>query len=179
MNVRSSCGRACRGNFRTIPPATQSRRQKGTSDGENFDLARQEEVHKLIAAFRSAQPGGTLVADFDKLLRTAIFKPAAELVGQLLQEAADKIDAAYQPKPGEVRKGRQTLQIQGVFGRSTLRRAYYHHPGKKPGHHPADEILGPEGGHTPALARLICLEGSDESSYQKAMLHLQEVPPAL
>ena len=72
------------------------------------------------------------------------------MVGQLLQEAADKIDAAYQPKPGEVRKGRQPLQIQGMFGCSTLRRAYYYHPGKKQGHHPADEVLGLEGGHAPA-----------------------------
>ena len=116
-----------------------------------------------------------LVADLEKLLRTAIFKPAALLVGQLLQEAADKIDAAYQPKPGEVRKGRQTIQIQGIFGHSTLRRAYYHHPGKKQGHHPADQALGLECGHTPALARLVCLEGSDETSYQKAALHLEEV----
>jgi len=116
-----------------------------------------------------------LVADLEKLLRTAIFKPAAELVGQLLQEAADKIDAAYQPKPGEVLKGRHTLQIQGIFGHSILERAYYYHPGKMRGCHPADDALGLEGGHTPALARLICLEGSDESSYQKAGLHLEEV----
>lgn len=115
------------------------------------------------------------MADLEKLLRAAIFKPVAEMVGQLLQEAADKIDAAYQPKPGEVRKGRQTLQIQGMFGCSTLRRTYYYHSGKKQGHHPADEVLGLEGGHTPALARLICLEGSDETSYQKAALHLQEI----
>jgi hypothetical protein len=116
-----------------------------------------------------------LVADLEKLLRAAIFKPAAELVGQLLQEAADKIDAAYQPKPGEIPKGRHTLQIQGIFGHSILTRAYYYHPGKKRGHHPADDALGLEGGHTPCLSRLICLEGSDESSYQKAGLHLEEV----
>jgi hypothetical protein len=62
-----------------------------------------------------------------------------------------------------------------MFGNFTLERTYYYHPGKKHGHHPADEALGLEGGHTPALARLICLEGSDETSYQKAALHLQEV----
>jgi hypothetical protein len=61
-----------------------------------YALAQEEEVEKLIAAFRTAQPGGAVVADLEKLLRTAIFKPAAQLVGQLLQEASDKIDAACQ-----------------------------------------------------------------------------------
>lgn len=96
-------------------------------------------------------------------------------MGQLLQEAADRIDASYKPKPGEVRKGRHPLQTQGIFGTSILWRDYYHHPGKKQGRHPADEALGLEGGHTPALARLVCLEGSDETSYAKAALHLNEV----
>ena len=115
------------------------------------------------------------MADLEKLLRTAIFKPAAQLVGQLLQEAANRIDAAYQPKPGEVRKGRHSLVVQGIFGRVLVRRAFYHHPGKQQGHHPADAVLGLEGSHTPALSRLICLEGSDESSYQKAAVHLEEI----
>ena len=115
------------------------------------------------------------MADLEKLLRAAIFKPAAQLVGQLLQEAADRIDAAYRPAPGEVRKGRTPLEIQGIFGFATLLRDYYYHPGKQQGHHPADAALGLEGSHTPALARLICLEGSDESSYQKAGVHLEEV----
>jgi len=140
-----------------------------------YALAQEEEVEKLIAAFRTAQPGGAVVADLEKLLRTAIFKPAAQLVGQLLQEAADKIDAACQPKPGEVRKCRHRLEIQGIFGISVLWRDYYYHPGKQQGRHPADSALGLEGSHTPALSRLICLEGSDETSYQKAALHLEEV----
>jgi len=50
------------------------------------------------------------------LVRTAVFKSANELVGWLLQEAADRFDAAYQPKPGEVRKDRETISLQGIFG---------------------------------------------------------------
>ena len=96
-------------------------------------------------------------------------------MGQLLQEAADRIDASFQPKPGETRKGRHSLEIQGIFGSSTLWRDYYYHPGKRQGRHPADGVLGLEGSHTPALARLICLEGADETSYLKAALHLEEV----
>ncbi len=117
-----------------------------------YALAQEEEVEKLIAAFRTAQPGGAVVADLEKLLRTAIFKPAAQLVGQLLQEAADKIDAVCQPKPGEFRKCRHPLEIQGIFGTSILLRDYYYHPGKKQGRHPADAILGLEGSHTPKVS---------------------------
>ena len=109
------------------------------------------------------------------LLRTALFKPANALLEALLQEAVDRCEAAYQPKPGQVRKGRCTLQVQGIFGRMTLRRNYYYHPGKAEGHFPADAALGLEGAYTPALARLLCLEGADESSFEKAAVHLQEV----
>ena len=34
--------------------------------------------------------------------------------------------------------------------------------------------MGLECGHTPALTRLICLEGADETSYQKAEQHLEQ-----
>lgn len=108
------------------------------------------------------------------LVRTALFKPASELIGWLLQQAAERIDAGYQPKPGEVRKGRVGLQVQGLFGSFKLERDYYHHEGKKRGHYPADAALGLEQGNTPALARLVCLEGADESSYHKAENHLRE-----
>jgi hypothetical protein len=108
------------------------------------------------------------------LIRTAIFMPATQLVGFLLQEAANAIDAAYPPKPGEQRKARVGLQVQCLFGSFVIRRDYYHHPGKHQGHYPADAALGLEGAYTPALARLICLEGADQSSYQQAQEHLQE-----
>ena len=108
------------------------------------------------------------------LIRTAIFKPANELVRLLLQAAADRIDATYQPKPGQQYKGRESLNVDGIFGSFRLDRDYYYHPGKKQGHYPTDAGLGLEGGHTPALARLICLEGADESSFQKAETHLRE-----
>jgi hypothetical protein len=108
------------------------------------------------------------------LIRTALFKPATQLVGFLLQEAASQIDGAYQPKPGEYRKARVGLQVQGLFGSFVIGRDYYYHPGKHQGHYPADAALGLEGAYTPALARLICLEGADQSSYQQAQEHLRE-----
>jgi hypothetical protein len=127
-----------------------------------------------MARFADQQPTGTLVQELEVLVRTALFKPANALVGYLLQAAADRIDAAYQPKPGQVRQGRVACEVQGLFGCFPLVRDYYYHAGKKQGHSPADAALGLEVGYTPALARLLCLEGADESSYQKAEAHLAE-----
>ena len=59
-------------------------------------------------------------------------------------------------------------------GTFELQRDYYHHPGKKSGYCPADAALGLEGSYTPGLARLICLEGADESTYLKAERHLKQ-----
>jgi hypothetical protein len=61
-----------------------------------------------------------------------------------------------------------------LFGSFFITRDYYYHPGKHQGHYPADAALGLEGAYTPALARLICLEGADQSSYQQAQEHLQD-----
>ncbi len=106
-------------------------------------------------------------------MRTAVFKSANDLVGWLLQQAADRIDQAYQPKPGEVRKSRDALGVQGIFGCFPLSRDYYYHPAKNQGHYPADDALGLEVSYTPALTKLLCLEGADEQTYLKAERHLQ------
>ncbi len=127
-----------------------------------------------MARFAEGEPNGVAVQQLEVLVRTAIFKPANALVGFLLQAAADRVDATYQPKPGQQRKGRESLQVDGIFGIFELQRDYYYHGGKKQGHHPADAALGLEGGNTPALARLACLEGADEASYQKAEEHMRE-----
>ena len=107
-------------------------------------------------------------------MRTAVFQSANALVGQLLQQTVDRIDAAYQPKPTEVCKGRAALSVQGIFGHFELQRDYYHQPGQEQGHHPADATLGLEGSYTPALARLMCLEGADASTYLQAERHLEQ-----
>lgn len=127
-----------------------------------------------MARFAAQEPTGALVQALEVLVRTAVFKPANTLVGYLLQAAADRLDAAYQPQPGQVRQGRVACEVQGLFGRFPLVRDYYYHAGKQQGHYPADATLGLEVGYTPALARILCLEGADESSYQKAESHLAE-----
>lgn len=127
-----------------------------------------------MAKFSALAPSGEAVQQLEGLVRTAIFKPATELVGLLLQQAADRLDAAYQAKPGEHYKGRQVLDVQCLFGSFAIERDYYYHPRRKAGHFPADAGLGLEGGYTPALARLMCLEGADEPGFDKAERHLAE-----
>jgi hypothetical protein len=127
-----------------------------------------------MSHFQGQTPCGQLVQELELLVRTAVFKSASALVGVLLQQAADRSDAACRPQPGEQRKGRETLQVQCLFGTFPLRRDYYYHPAKKQGRYPADAVLGLEVGYTPALARLICLEGADEPGYEKAQRHLAE-----
>lgn len=121
-----------------------------------------------MARFQAGEPNGVAVQHLEVLVRAAVFKSANALVEFLLQGAADQIDATYQPKPGQHYKGRVRLQVEGMFGSFALERDYYYHEGKQQGHYPADAGLGLETGHTPALTRLMCLEGADETSYQKA-----------
>lgn len=127
-----------------------------------------------MARFATQELTGVAVQELETLVRTAVFKSANDVVGYLLQGAADRIDAAYQPKPGQQRKGREKITVDCIFGSFPLQRDYYYHEGKKEGHFPADAALGLEGSATPALARLACLEGADEASYQKAEEHLRE-----
>lgn len=127
-----------------------------------------------MARFSAEAPTGAAVQELEVLVRTALFKPATSIIGCLLQGASDRIDSHYQPKPGEQRKGREAIQVQCLFGTFELQRDYYYHSGKKYGHYPADAALGLEGTHTPGLARLICLEGADESTYLKAQRHLEQ-----
>jgi hypothetical protein len=108
------------------------------------------------------------------LVRTAVFKSANVPVGWLLQPAADRVDGAYQSQPGEGRKGRETLAVPGLFGRFPLLRDYYRHAGKHAGHYPAAAALGLEGSYTPALAKLIGLEGADEPTSLKAERHWEQ-----
>ncbi len=127
-----------------------------------------------MARFSAQAPSGQAVLELEPLVRTALFKSGTQMVGYLLQQAADRIDATYQPKPGQQRKGRETIMVGCIFGSFPLQRDYYYHAGKKEGYYPVDAALGLEGGNTPALARLACLEGADEASYQKAEEHLRE-----
>src|ERR1035437_281182 len=155
-------------------PSRAQGRAKKKDPTPRILLAQDEEIQRLIAQFQSQVAEGEAVAQLEILVRTAVFKSANELVGWLLQQAADRIDAAYQPKPGQVRKGREAIEAQGIFGHFPVTRDYYYHAGKDQGHYPADAALGLEVSYTPALAKLLCLEGADEQTYLKAERHLEQ-----
>ena len=93
-------------------------------------LAQEEEIQQLISRFESEELHGNAVARLEVLVRPAVFKSANALVGWLLQQAADRIDARYQPEARPTRKGRETIGVQGIFGSFQLQRDYYYHEGK-------------------------------------------------
>ncbi len=128
----------------------------------------------MINRLSAGPVSGAAAQQWEMLVRVAVFKTATQVVAFLFQQAADRIDAAYQPKPGEHCKGRARLQIQGIFGSFPIERDYYFDPEKGRGHFPADAALGLEGGYTSALARLICLESADATGFEKAQEHLRE-----
>ncbi|MGO8700564.1 MAG: hypothetical protein ACLQVY_22975 [Limisphaerales bacterium] len=68
-----------------------------------------------MARFQAAEPNGVAVQQLEVVVRTAVFQSANQVVAYLLQQAADRIDAAYQPKPGWQRKGRAQLTVDCIF----------------------------------------------------------------
>ena len=127
-----------------------------------------------MARFQAQRPRGDAVAQLEVLVRTAVFKSANALVGWLLQQAADRVDAGLPAQARPAAQGPGNVGVQGIFGRFPLQRDYYYHPGKQEGHYPADAALGLEVGYTPALAKLMCLEGADAPTYLQAERHLEK-----
>lgn len=121
--------------------------------------------------FLSKPADGDAVAGIEGLVRAALYSSGRVVIGHLLQIVADRIDAAYQPQPGESFKERCQITVNCLFGTFPLFRDYYYSP-KVGGHYPADDAMGLEDGHTPALVRLACLEGADEAGFEKAERHL-------
>lgn len=128
----------------------------------------------MIDGFTNLPPNGASLRNFELLLRTALFQSAREVFQALLQNAIDRIDNAYPPKPGSHSKARMALTVDTIFGPCNILRDYYYCPEEKQGHAPADAALALENGCTPALFGLLCLEGADEASFQKAEEHLRE-----
>jgi len=77
-----------------------------------------------MARFAVQTLTGVTVLELEKLVRAALFKSANQVVGYLLQKAADQIDAAYAPKPGQRRKGREPITVSCTFGAFPIRRDY-------------------------------------------------------
>src|SRR5213593_4460569 len=102
-------------------PAPKGRRDQKKDPTPELLLAQDQEIQQLMARFQAGEPNGVAVQQLEALVRTALFKPANALVGLLLQAAADRIDAAYQPKAGQQSKGRVSFQVEGIFGAFELK----------------------------------------------------------
>lgn len=129
----------------------------------------------MIKRLESGPDSAEKLCDFEFLFRAALLGAGLPLVAHFFQQAADRIDSTYQPKPGQQRKERIRRHVQGLFGSFQIERDYYYSPQSNEGHFPADAALCLEGRYTPALAQLICLEGAEESSFAKAEEHLRMV----
>ena len=70
--------------------------------------------------------------------------------------------------PFENRYRNRIRRVQTLFGEIQLRRNYHHHTQTGNGRCPLDDLLGLEGSHTPAVARLMCRAASRAGSYQEA-----------
>ena len=111
--------------------------------------------------------------DFEVLLRAAVFKSTNQLMAVCSNSWPTGSMPPTSPNPAKGAKAASTSLSIASLGPSpcsaitTITRA-------KVGHYPVDAALGLEGGNTPALARLACLEGADQDSYQQAEEHLKE-----
>jgi hypothetical protein len=76
-----------------------------------------------MVRFQAAAPNSVAVQQLEVLVRTALFQSANQMVAYLLQQATDRIDAAYQPKPGWQGKGagRADSARRGTAGVATDR----------------------------------------------------------
>jgi len=106
-------------------------------------------------------PGRETLLDLEVHFRSALLAVGLQLFRPLLQERIDHIDLGFIPKPSHRRVGRRSLKVETLFGVATVQRDYY--LGKDGGHFPSDAAMGLEGSTTPALARLICRAGSNQS----------------
>lgn len=127
-----------------------------------------------MARFAASAPSGQLLQSIEPLIRIAVFKPANQVVGVLLQQAIDDFDQSYQPKPGYRYKGRAELDVQCLFGWHRVRRDYYYNADRKEGYCPADSALGLENGSTPWLTRMMCREGVSAGCFREAAKNLDE-----
>ena len=73
----------------------------------------------------------------------------------------------------ETRYRNRSIDVQTIFGQINLRRSYIYHRKAKSGYAPLDVSLDLVGGHTPALARLICRASAQSGSFTQAAEDLE------
>jgi len=111
--------------------------------------------------------------ELEREFRALLLRAGAPVFAQLLQSRIDRIDAGYQPKLNQAFMGRRPARLETLFGEVPIQRDYYYAGRGQGGHCPADAALGFEGLCTPALARLMCRAGA-EQSYKEGSRDLGE-----
>lgn len=76
-------------------------------------------------------------------------------------------------RPLETLHRNRPRRVQTIFGSIKIKRCYFHHREAKLGRAPLDEALDLVGGHTPAVARLICRASTQCGSYIQAAEDLE------
>ncbi len=107
-------------------------------------------------------------------LREAMFRDARGIIESLYNNRDIFPDA----EPGfalEVCHPKRPVNVHTLFGTICLKRRYFHHPPSKTGRAPLDEILGLEGGYSPALARIVCRAASTVPSFEQGAADLAEL----
>jgi len=77
------------------------------------------------------------------------------------------------PQVLETRYRNRSIDVQTTFGQINLKRSYIYHRKAKSGYAPLDVSLDLVGGHTPALARLICRASAQSGSFTQAAEDLE------
>jgi len=107
-------------------------------------------------------------------LREALFRDARRLLEALCNDRGLLPDEEPAGTLEVCHSGR-ALNVRTLFGPIRLVRRYLHHPPSGTGRAPLDEVLGLEGGYTPALARLVCRAASTMPSFRQGAEALGEL----
>lgn len=100
-------------------------------------------------------------------LRDALLRDGRRIVAALYNDRA-LLPEEEEPRPFETVHRNRSRSVHTLFGRIKLRRNYHHHTKSGTGRCPLDGLLGLEGSHTPAVARLMCRAASRAGSYREA-----------
>lgn len=95
-------------------------------------------------------------------LRAALMADGAAILEAMLNSVDVPVgnDAKL---PGERYGGRQSKEVQTLFGRIRLERNYYYNAQERAGRFPLDEALGLHNGYSAGVARLMCRAGGRDS----------------
>lgn len=100
-------------------------------------------------------------------LRDALLRDGQKIIATLYNDRGLLPDDEKK-QPFEIRYRNRIRRVHTLFGEIQLRRNYHYHAITGNGRCPLDDLLGLEGSHTPAVARLMCRAASRSGSYQEA-----------